>query len=156
MNSNCKRISITAVLLAAMLLVAVWFTLPAAAQSTYQGKAFWGKVTLPYETHWGQAVLPAGDYTLSATAQGGATMITVRNARNGLTVAFVEPTSIKDSTEGSSALLIGARGTKRVVHSLRVAELGLVFISDPALAREFEAQKEARKLQAVPVTVAKN
>jgi hypothetical protein len=61
----------------------------------------------------------------------------------------------KGSAEGSSALLIGALGTKRVVHSLRVAELGLVFTSDPALARELEGQEEARQLQAVPVVVAK-
>src|SRR6266566_3184627 len=48
-------------------LVALTLCLSAAigkAQNAYDGK-----FTLPFETHWGGAVLPAGDYTISIPSE---------------------------------------------------------------------------------------
>lgn len=117
--------------------------------------AFRGKFTLPYEAHWGQAVLPAGDYLLSITAIGTFPTVIIQDARTGRSVAMVVPLSRQDNTEGSSALLVGTRGTQRVIYSLRVAQLGVVFISDPALARGKRMTEEARKTQVIPVLQAK-
>jgi len=150
MNSNSKTYSINVTLLAATLLTTCLFTGSANAQLS----PFKGKFTLPYETHWGQAVLPAGDYTLSLAATGVVPeMIAIRDAKNGRTVALVVPQIREDNTEGQSALLIGSRGTEHVVHSFRVAQLGLVFISDPELAHR-DVREEARQTQAVPVSIA--
>jgi cellobiose-specific phosphotransferase system component IIA len=57
--------------------------------------------------------------------------------------------------KGTSALLIGGEGNHRVVHSLRLAELGEVFIYEPALARGTEDIREAHKMQTLPIMAVK-
>jgi hypothetical protein len=44
----------------AVLMAACLLGSPAKAQASFQGK-----FTLPYEVHWGQATLPAGDYVIT-------------------------------------------------------------------------------------------
>ena len=147
MNSNIKKHSIKATLFAAALLATCLLARPANAQAGMQGK-----FTLPSETHWGQAVLPAGDYLLTFTRDSMGTMLVIRNAKSDRIVAFESVNIREDSAKGEkSALLIGTRGEQRIVHSLRIAELGQVFVYHRALARAVE---EARQTQAVPVVVA--
>lgn len=158
MNPNSKKYSINATLLAATLLATCLFTGSANAQGAFGSVNYpvlQGKFTLTYEIHWGQAVLPAGDYTLSLDAGSGkSAMAIIRNANTGRTVAVVTPLIREDGAEGPSALLIGQRGMQSVVHSFRVAELGLVFISDPELAHGGEVREEARRTKVVPVFIA--
>lgn len=137
-----------------MLLAGVLLATCLSARSARAQSAFEGKFTLPFEAHWGQAMLPAGDYQLSITTTGNPTMVIIRDAKSGRHVASVAPPIRQDAT-GESALLIGTRGTQRVIHSLRVAELGVVFISDPALAHGRPVREEARETQVVPVLQAK-
>jgi hypothetical protein len=146
MNSNIRKHLLKAVVVASALLATCLFGGSANAQS------FKGKFTLPSETHWGQAVLPAGDYQLRFTQNSfGTEMLVIQNAKSRRIVAF-EPVNIReDSTKGESALLITTRGHQRIVHSLRIAELGQAFVYDRALAR---AAEEARQTQDVPVVVA--
>jgi hypothetical protein len=99
-------------------------------------------------------VLPAGDFLLTFTRVSGYTMLVVQDAKRGRYIAYENLGIREDSTKGGSALLIGTRGGQRIVHSLRIAELGQVFVYDRALAREHAVQ-EARQRQAVPVSVAK-
>jgi hypothetical protein len=68
---------------------------------------------------------------------------------------MVSPQNTEDARTGETALLIGMRGTQRVIHSFRVAELGVVFISDSQLAHGRGIHQEVGKTQAVPVIVAK-
>jgi hypothetical protein len=123
-------------------------------QANAQFTVFEGKFTLQQETRWGQAVLPAGDYLVSLPTMGGDVVAMVQDARSRRTVARVALPSRGDINAGSSALLVGTRGTQQVIYSFRVAELGVVFVSDPALARA-ERVGEAHKPQLVPVVVAK-
>jgi hypothetical protein len=123
-------------------------------QANAQSTAFEGKFTLQQETRWGQAVLPAGDYLLSMTAMGSPAMVVVREARSGKNVAMVALPLKDASTTGRTALLVATRGTQQVIYSFRVADLGVVFVSDPALAHA-ERVVEAHKTQLVPVVVAK-
>lgn len=123
-------------------------------QANAQFTVFEGKFTLQQETRWGQAVLPAGDYLVSLPTSGGDIVATVRDARSKRTVAWVALPSRGDINAGSSALLVATRGTQQVIYSFRVAELGVVFVSDPALAHA-ERVGEAHKPQSVPVVVAK-
>jgi hypothetical protein len=77
-------------------------------------------------------------------------MLVIRNAKSLRFAAFESVNIREDSAKGESALLIGTRGGKRIVHSLRIAELGQVFVYDRALTRAVE---EAQT-QGVPVVVA--
>ncbi len=115
---------------------------------------FEGKFILPYEVRWGKAMLPAGDYSLRLEYINAATIVTIQESKSRKMVAFVLSPIAESNPEGESALLIADRGRQRVVHSLRLAELGVVLIYEPALARGWEVQ-EARKTQAVPVLAAK-
>jgi len=149
MKLNITRNATKMTLLATVLLATCSFASPASAQS-----AFRGKFTLPQQTHWGTAMLPAGEYVLALSQGTGSTMVVIRDAKSGNAVAF-EASAIADhSGKGETALLISNRGEQRVVHSLRVAQLGEVFIYDPALARG-RAVEEARNTAAVPVVAAK-
>jgi hypothetical protein len=136
-------------LLATVLLAICSFARPANAQAQFQGR-----FTLPYAAHWGKAVLPAGDFLLTFTRFEGTAMLVVQDAKSGRYIAD-EPINItEESTKGQSALLIGTRAGQRIVHSLRIAELGQVFVYDSALAHEYAVQ-EAHQTQAVPVSMAK-
>jgi hypothetical protein len=146
MKTTIKRNAIQVTLLAATLLATCSFARPVNAQSVFQGN-----FTLPYEVRWGKAVLPPGDYQLLLT--NNQTVLVIRDAKTYRHVAF-EPINIRaSSTSGNSALLIGARGKQRVVHSVRIAELGEVFIYDPALARA-RGVEEARTTSPIPVLLA--
>ncbi|HEV3482557.1 MAG TPA: hypothetical protein VGR97_09540 [Candidatus Acidoferrales bacterium] len=148
MKLNVTRSAARLTLFAAALLATALFAGSANAQSLFKGK-----FTLQHETRWGQALLPAGHYILTFDNKMS-NMLVVRDA-NSLHVVAYEPANIRqDSTGGESALLITVRGPQQIVHSLRIAELGQVFIYDRALANGREVE-EARQSQAVPVIVAK-
>jgi hypothetical protein len=135
-------------LFATALLAACLFASTANAQVALQGR-----FSLPYQARWGQAILPAGDYLLSITTTGSPAMVVIQGAKSHKQVATVA-FQTRDTTNGETALLVGILGTQRVIHSFRVAELRVVFISDPALARGGRVE-EAHKTQVVPVIVAK-
>jgi len=149
MNSHIKRNTIKATLFAAALLATCLFAGSANAQTGIQGK-----LTLPHETRWGQAVLPPGDYQLTFVNSNVGPLLVIRDAKSLRTVAFETLQIREDSTAGESNLLIGTRGKQRVVYSLTIAELGEAFVYErpPAHNREVE---EARQTQTVPVIVAK-
>jgi|GEM_PF-1113032 len=117
---------------------------------------FQGKFSLPYEVRWGKAILPAGEYRLRVDHVTTNTFVTIEQAKSGKKVAMVLSFIVEDdkNTKDGSALLIASKGGQRIVHSLKLAELGEVFIYDPALARG-QGTIEARKTQAVPVVAAK-
>lgn len=111
-----------------------------------------GRFTLPYEVRWGQAVLPAGDYLLRFKDVGTLVFVVINDAKSGKDIAFLAPLG-KSDAKRRSALLIAGEGNQRVVHSLRLAELGEVFVYDAALsARDV---REANAMQALPVLAAK-
>lgn len=147
MNTTIKERSIKVVLLAAVLLAAGLLAQPANAQTGIRGK-----FTLPFETHWGKAVLPPGDYELKFVNGNVGPMVAIRDAKSLRTVAFESINIREDNAEGTSALLIGSRGTQHVVYALKIGELGETFVYERPPARAVE---EARKTQAVPVVVAK-
>ena len=111
-----------------------------------------GRFTLPYEVRWGQAVLPAGDYLLRFEDVSTRVFVVIKDAKNGKDVAMLATLAISDA-KGRSALLIASEGNQQVVHSLRLAELGEVFVYETALsARDL---REANAMQALPVLAAK-
>jgi hypothetical protein len=140
--------TIKAVFFASVLLATCLSASSANAQS-----AFNGKFTLTEKAYWGEGYLPAGDYELSIASTGLPSMVVIRDATSGKKVAMLFPQVRELSTTGDNELLVGTQGKRRVIYSLRLPPLGMVFISDPALARGGK-QEEAGKTQVVPVTVA--
>jgi hypothetical protein len=148
MRGKIARFAAKAAVLIAVLLTLGLFSSVAKAQLGYQGK-----VTLPYEVHWGKAVLEPGTYLLTFV-NDTRQMLVIRNAESQWFVAFEGSDIWEDSGTGGSALLIGMRGDQRIVHSFRIAELGETFVYDPALAHP-HAVDNASNTRAIPVLVAK-
>jgi hypothetical protein len=149
MKLTITRYATRVTLFATVLLAICLFVRPANAQERFQGR-----FTLPFEAHWGQVVLPPGDFLLTFTQLGRSTVLVIQDAKSRRSIAYESLNVPVDSSKGESALLIGYRGGQRIVHTLRIAELGQVFVYDRALAREYAVQ-EARQTQAVPVSMAK-
>jgi hypothetical protein len=138
------KIITKATLFATVLLATCFFAGAANAQ------VIRGTFRLPYSARWGQTVLPAGDYRLRFDPLAETRMVVVTNAKNNTAVAFISTRVAEDAPEGGSVLIIGRRGNQRVIHSLRLAELGQVFISDPELAHGGRAE-EAKDTETVPL-----
>jgi hypothetical protein len=147
-----KRNTVRLAIFAAALLTATSFGGPAKAQSIAAEGAVQGNFTLPYEIHWRNAVLPAGEYVLGFIQGGTCANIWIRNAKTHRIVAY-EPTCLRQDGKGDSALVIGARGRQRVVQSLRIKELGETFVFRPPSADRQETE-EARQTQTVPILAA--
>ena len=148
MNRTMKRSALmVATLLAANCL---YISVAAAAPAAFQGK-----FKLSREVRWGKAVLPPGEYLLRVE-YGPKTLVTIGEAKSGKAIAFLVSLASegnKDRKE-ESALLIGTRDGRPTVHSLRLTELDVVLLFDPALAHG-RAVEEASKTQAVPVLALK-
>jgi hypothetical protein len=149
MNANTKGSSIRAALFTAALMAVCLFAGSANAQS-----AFHGTFTLQHEIHWGDAVLPAGNYVIDLDRGTGPSIALIRNAATDRPVAMVASAIVQSGARDKSALVVGSRGRIRVVRSFQVAELGEVFIYDRPLDRG-EANEEAKDTSVVPILQAK-
>jgi hypothetical protein len=113
---------------------------PAHAQSAV------GKFTLSAETHWGRAVLPAGEYSYSIGAPGASTLVYVR-AVSGSPAAMILATSITaDDYTGNSRLILTRKGDSLFVTSFHLPTVGLVMdFSTPDKEAETRSLAMARQ-----------
>jgi len=88
------------------------------AQNAYQGK-----FTLPTETHWGSATLPAGDYTFAMSSAGSQYRLYIQGAR-------------------VDAIIMAASTDDRAV--AEHAQLNLVNIADVQTVQTFDAPELGR------------
>ena len=91
--------------------------LGALAASGYAQNSYKGKVTLPVETHWGGATLPAGDYTFALPSKNS-------------------PYTLYIHGEGANAMIMAATADDRVVSGQ--AQLNLVDVADVQTVKTFE------------------
>jgi hypothetical protein len=134
----------------AALLTSLFFVGTALAQG--QSPAYVGKFTLTYQIHWGKSVLQPGNYTIMFKSRGTPIIASIYNV-DGNAVTFVMSGARSGNTNGMNALLIKEKDGQLRVHSLALADLGMVLIYDPSLARE--TVQEARVSKTIPVTWAK-
>jgi hypothetical protein len=132
-------------LFAVVLLAACAFAPSANAQS------FSGKFTLPFETHWGKKVLPAGKYTMSLNSQ---TSVALIRSEDGETVGFTPIPITVSSHKGAAALSVMVRGNERIVRSLNLPAHGVTLIYTPATSAEREILAKADEVVTVPVVTA--
>lgn len=137
-----------------MLFVALFMSLffVGTADAQKDVSAYVGKFTLAYPVHWGKSVLQPGDYTITIGSTGTPILALIRNGE-GAPVARVMSGSRSESTHGQNALLIKDKDGQPTVHSLALADLGMVLVYDPTLAQE--RIQEARASRTVPVMWAK-
>ncbi len=113
-----------------------------------------GSFTLPFDARWGQTTLPAGGYMVRFADVGSRSFLVIKETKSGRDVALLAPVATNETTStGQSALLVTTRGHQRVIHSLRLAELGEVFVYDPEAASE--EIREARQTQTILVVADK-
>jgi hypothetical protein len=104
-----------------------------------------GKFTLPFETRWGRAVLPAGDYTLTVDSTALPATVTVHSVRENKTAPMIMAQAISQhGASDQSALIVARNSGKGVVRGLQLAELGLRF--EYAMPRGTQLVAEAPQL----------
>ncbi len=81
-----------------------------------------GSFTLPSETQWGVAVLPAGEYTFTLDRSTLEGHILVRRGTEGVALVLAQGMFPTGSSGSSSMLIVGGR-----VRSLHLAPLGLTY-----------------------------
>jgi hypothetical protein len=91
------------------------------AQNAYQGK-----FTLPFETHWGGATLPAGDYTFALASTGSPYTLYIRGEKVN---AIVMASSISDTGVPKQAQLnLVEIADIQTVQTFDAPELGMTFV----------------------------
>ena len=137
-------------MLFATILMSLFFVGTAQAQTDLP--AYVGKFTLTDQIHWGKSVLQPGDYTITIGSASTPIIALIRNGE-GRPVARLLSGVRSGSTSVVNALLIKEKDGQFWVHSLALADLRMVLVYDPTLARE--TVQEARVSKTVPVTWAK-
>ena len=110
-----------------------------------------GKVTLPYEVHWGGATLPAGEYIIRMDSLHTVTMI--QSAKTSQSFYTHMPV-IADGTKDPACLIITSFQGERRVRSLNLPEYGRSLVYEPPTKAEREQLAKAGQVQVVPVITA--
>ena len=88
--------------------------------------ALQGKFTLPFETRWGGATLPAGDYTFTLPSTGSPYTLYIRGeARNAIVLT---PAADQKVVSGHAQLNLVEIGNVQTVTTFEAPELGLTFV----------------------------
>jgi hypothetical protein len=144
MQGNRKLIEIVSLM--ALMLTSLFFARPAKAQA--QHPAYFGTFTLPYQIRWGGSILQPGKYSVTIKSTRSPMIALVRTV-DGNAVTYVMNSSISTHTNGENALLLREKKGQFVVHSLALADLGVVLIFDPSLAQE--PVRETRQERSLPI-----
>jgi hypothetical protein len=121
MNTIRRLLQVRSLLLAALVLT----SFPCTAQKAGPGRA--GTITFPVDTHWGMAVLPAGEYTFKVDSSGSFPLVIVRSV-SGSAAALIYPDSQSMPDQAAPAgLVLEKKDGVTYVKSFYVEEVGLVF-----------------------------
>jgi hypothetical protein len=140
----CKAVA--KVCMAALVLGAV--ATSGKAQSIYQGK-----FTLPVETRWGNATLPAGDYTFTVSSVSSQYRLYIHGQK---TNAIIQTLTAENGTSQHAQLNIVDIADVHSVQTLDAPELGLTFTYWTPTQKHMSS-KEARQKgvpQAAPASQA--
>jgi hypothetical protein len=122
---------------------------PASAQSLVKAT-----FTLPYEVHWGRAVLPAGHYSVQIDSVNVPTRVTTPT---GAGRAMVLARSFDSALAGHpTALLITRVEGVRIVRVFNWPEGNRSFVYKALSATERTAFAEAREIEEIPVRLAQH
>ena len=111
-----------------------------------------GSFTLPYEVHFGKAVLAPGSYTISMdSTRGPAIVRTSTGAGRALVMALAVDKALTDQP---TALLISQRENQRVVRSFNWREGNTAFVYVPSTKAERKLLGKVDDSVVVPILMA--
>ena len=110
------------------------------AQTVYQGK-----FTLPFETHWGGATLPAGDYTFSLPSASYPYMLYIKG-QGGTAIIMAAAVDEKVVSDHAQLTLVDIADVQNV-ETFEAPELGLTFSYDTPKQKHM-GRKEAHQKMA--------
>ena len=144
---NRPSISIKMMLLLGLLMVIPAFTSPANAAPYWSGK-----VVLPYEVTWGNAVLPAGEYYFRVNSNN--TPVIIKSAR-GMKSIFAPVPVIEGSEAGGNRILVTTSGGQHIVRELNSPSLGVTYVFAPLSKAERETMAKSNQVETIPVMISK-
>ena len=119
------------------------------AQTAYEGK-----FTLPFEAHWGRAVLPAGDYSISIRSATEQHLLFVRG-EGKTAIILAQGTSTRLISEESHLTVVNTGGN-RAITQLEAGQLGLAFdYSIPKMKKKVEARSHP-EVHSVPLSTTRS
>ena len=115
---------------------------------------FKGRFTLPFETRWGTAVLPAGNYSFTMQSATDSSLIAVRDEQ----ARPVMITSSYGVSEGKASdgshLIVLRSGRRGSVRALYLEELGMTFYYPVPKADKQLVAQAPQLIQRLPVLAA--
>jgi hypothetical protein len=136
----------------ATMLLVVFAILISVAGASAQTAVFFGKFTLTHQVRWGDAMLPAGDYSIRFTSIYSPATV---HSMDGKISAYVFTARRGDSEKGPSSLTIVTRGNERRVASMNLPEARISLVYSPLTKAEQETLAKTNQLQTVPLITAK-
>ncbi len=141
---NLKRSIWSGGLVAFTLLVALLVPNVVKAQTSAQGK-----FTLPFETRWGLATLPAGDYSFRMESSSSPQVIHIWGQEQ--TVLVTSAGISREKTAEHSALIIVRHGKRGTVRAFYLEHLGLTLNYFPPKAERQVVAEGPELIQKLPV-----
>jgi hypothetical protein len=117
------------------------------AQNIYEGK-----FTLPFETHWGSATLPAGDYTFVMSSASSNYRLYIRGEKvNAIIVAAAADEKV---VSGHAQLNLVDIADTQTIETLDAPELGKTFIYSTPTQKHMGRKEAHQKVtpQSTPAT----
>jgi len=113
-----------------------------------------GKFNLPFEAHWGNAVLAPGNYSFRLNFSGGSPDYTVLTREQDQQQTIVMASTRGHSSSGKSGLIVERHGNRGTVRSLRLAEAGLVLFYPMAKPQPEMLAEGPKLIQRIPILMA--
>jgi hypothetical protein len=143
-----KKTSLTFLKLAVAVAIAICLSVSSASAQSLKGS-----FTLPYEVHWGKAVLPAGPYTITFDSLRGPAIV---RTRTGEGRALVMPvTTDKAMNDQPSALLITRIENEHFVRYLNLRDANVSFVYRPFTKSERKVVGKIDEPEAVAILMAR-
>ena len=113
-----------------------------------------GTFELPFEVHWGQAVLAPGAYSFRLNFEGAApdTTVVVRDEDKSQTIILASTRERK--TSKTNALMVERHGNRGIVHSLQLGNSGLIIYFPAAKVQPPVLAEGPKLMQRIPILVA--
>lgn len=113
-----------------------------------------GTFTLPFEAHWGQATLPAGDYSFMLEGGPGGKVQVIRGNKG---IAFVVDRGYSTDTSAGMSMTVVRNRAGYSICDLNLPGIGKVLHYAPAKPRRNSAANEREIAQlTIPVTAVRN
>lgn len=138
--------------LAGVLAAAGFLTGVANAQSAGRFK---GSFTLPCQTRWENAALPAGDYLITVPSVSKDSYMRVDSV-NGKSHAFVSQWITGDKLSDRNIIVLAVNGSHCEVRAVNLADLDMVVSYKPLSKRQMVLLRRGRSGQLVALAVKKH